>query len=567
MMPGDFDFSRIAIDPKKIEKVLKSLRVPYSAEYRPEINKIWPKIQKLLAPKLLYKNLELWKLIWNYGIANEYINGVKLAGYRELINHPGIIREAAEDYFENHGLELVKDLTETDLKTLKTQMCKNWGVGEDAFERIVRDDFIMAPYRIKHIYRTEHHRAQNAGVLNVSKRIGRRYKQWICLVDERACEICGSMSDKVVPIDKPFKFVNKDGEVVECDIPNDSHPNCRCAMITLTEEDLTDDMRQQLIDDGYLDEEDVEEEEPEAETVFVPPENPDEEGEFWTPRMDYPVKTNAAFADIGSVIIDSLVTEPSPSNFLKKMNESGVLAAVLPTVAAMAYVNQSPAYYPEDSTTVWEHTMLALEFIPEGARTPSLMLATLLHDIGKVYAVSHDGLFFYHDMIGADRATDILKNITDDESLIEDVVLLIRYHMWMHNFDAADDISKRIIMSRFMAAGVNISELITLHEVDLLARGVDPLLVEHLSEEADRVYDEVGELISVEPIILEVHLENAGIEPGPARDQLLRELYERQLNGEFFTVDEGLELLRDIYDGNNIEVAPDTIQLIDLYQV
>lgn len=211
---------------RKLKKTIKKLEQLSDKDLPEAIAKYWKKIASNASNSFAAKNARIWGVIWNSGINKSYEDGIKKTSYSTFVSSPGVIREAADDYFEGHGLDLVKTLTESDLLKLKGQMIANWGKGEDAFAKEYKDSYSVSPDRIKTIYRTEHHRAMNHGVLAVSKKLGREYKQWIVPNDERTCPICKSHIDDIAPIDIPFKGVDDEGNMLEYEIPNDSHPNC-----------------------------------------------------------------------------------------------------------------------------------------------------------------------------------------------------------------------------------------------------------------------------------------------------------------------------------------------------
>ena len=49
-----------------------------------------------------------------------------------------------------------------------------------------------------------------------------------------------------------------------------------------------------------------------------------------------------------------------------------------------------------------------------------------------------------------------------------------------------------------------------------------------------------------EPIVKGRHLLQLGVEPGPAMGEILRRIYEQQLDGRFSALDEGLRIAREI---------------------
>ena len=48
------------------------------------------------------------------------------------------------------------------------------------------------------------------------------------------------------------------------------------------------------------------------------------------------------------------------------------------------------------------------------------------------------------------------------------------------------------------------------------------------------------------PLLLGRHLLELGVAPGPAMGELLKQIYERQLDGEITTLDEGLAAARQL---------------------
>src|SRR5581483_9364749 len=71
----------------------------------------------------------------------------------------------------------------------------------------------------------------------------------------------------------------------------------------------------------------------------------------------------------------SILTEGGARRGFELLDDSGLLAEILPEVAAMKGVPQPPEYHPEGD--VWTHTLLMLE----GLENPSITLAlgALLH--------------------------------------------------------------------------------------------------------------------------------------------------------------------------------------------
>ena len=76
--------------------------------------------------------------------------------------------------------------------------------------------------------------------------------------------------------------------------------------------------------------------------------------------------------------IARILTEGGARRGFELLDATGLLAEILPEVAALKGVAQPPEFHPEGD--VWTHTLIMLE----GLREPSLTLAlgVLLHDVG-----------------------------------------------------------------------------------------------------------------------------------------------------------------------------------------
>ncbi|MHB1794671.1 MAG: CCA tRNA nucleotidyltransferase, partial [Acidobacteriaceae bacterium] len=75
-----------------------------------------------------------------------------------------------------------------------------------------------------------------------------------------------------------------------------------------------------------------------------------------------------------------MLTEGAARRAFELLEETGLLAEVLPEVARMAGVEQPPQYHPEGD--VWIHTRMLLQQLPPGC-SATLAWGALLHDVGK----------------------------------------------------------------------------------------------------------------------------------------------------------------------------------------
>ena len=159
--------------------------------------------------------------------------------------------------------------------------------------------------------------------------------------------------------------------------------------------------------------------------------------------------------------LDRLLAAPQPSRGLRLLEETGLLGAVLPELAAQRGVpqNKTPG---ED---LWDHTLRTVDAAP--ADRPVLRLAALLHDVAKPETLA-DGRFLGHDAIGAERAQEILRRLRYPKPVVERVAHLVRQHMFSADPAASDAAIRRFIARIGRPA---LDELLDLRAADNVGSG------------------------------------------------------------------------------------------------
>src|SRR4051795_11882518 len=122
-----------------------------------------------------------------------------------------------------------------------------------------------------------------------------------------------------------------------------------------------------------------------------------------------------------------ILTEGGARRGFEMLDESGMLADILPEIAAMKGVEQPPEYHPEGD--VWLHTLLLLEQLDDP--TPTLALGALLHDVGKppTFRVAERIRFDGHVEEGVRMAHEILTRLRFSREQMEQVEALVANHM------------------------------------------------------------------------------------------------------------------------------------------
>lgn len=149
------------------------------------------------------------------------------------------------------------------------------------------------------------------------------------------------------------------------------------------------------------------------------------------------LKKHAAFAEkvSGERVRDELnkmiVSESFPGA-LSDMEDTGVLAAILPEMQALKGLAQPPEYHREGD--VWDHTLLSFRALKPDA---SVMLrwAVLFHDIGKAetFSIQERIRFDEHAKHSALIAHKILRRLHFPLSEIKIIEWLVAHHMMAYN--------------------------------------------------------------------------------------------------------------------------------------
>ncbi len=130
-----------------------------------------------------------------------------------------------------------------------------------------------------------------------------------------------------------------------------------------------------------------------------------------------------------------LLKDNKPSNYLNELSEKAIFNQYpLILINDLKKAEQSPKHHPEGN--VWNHTMLVVDEAAKVKDTSGdakvFMWAALLHDIGKpaTTKVRNGRITSYdHDVVGADLARKFLQEFSNDESFVQKVAQLVRWHM------------------------------------------------------------------------------------------------------------------------------------------
>ena len=230
-----------------------------------------------------------------------------------------------------------------------------------------------------------------------------------------------------------------------------------------------------------------------------------------------------------------ILTEGGARRGFELLDETGLLAAILPEVAAMKGVAQPPEYHPEGD--VWTHTLMLLEMLERP--TATLALGALLHDVGKpaTFRVAERIRFDGHVEAGVEIARRILHRLRFSNHDIGQVLALVANHM---RFKDAPDM-RASTLKRFMRLP-RFEEHLALHRLDCLASNGRLETWEMVKSRYELMPPEELKppaLISGDDLI------RAGYTPGPRFKKILAAVEDASLEGRIGTREEALALVRE----------------------
>ncbi|HEU0121574.1 MAG TPA: CCA tRNA nucleotidyltransferase [Bryobacteraceae bacterium] len=232
--------------------------------------------------------------------------------------------------------------------------------------------------------------------------------------------------------------------------------------------------------------------------------------------------------------LSRILTGPSPRRGIELLDETGLLAHILPEVKALQGVPQPPDHHPEGD--VWTHTLLLLD----GLRQPTLTLAwaALLHDIAKPATFTNTDRirFLGHDALGAKMAVAILGRLKYSAAVIEQV----RDHVAGHMKFFAVRTMKESTRKRFLRQS-HFAELLELHHLDIQASNGNTATYDFCR---DQLANTPPEVLAPPKLLTGSDLIALGVPEGPAVGRVLRELEDAQLEGRIASPAEASALVR-----------------------
>jgi tRNA nucleotidyltransferase (CCA-adding enzyme) len=248
--------------------------------------------------------------------------------------------------------------------------------------------------------------------------------------------------------------------------------------------------------------------------------------------------------------IEKLLLAPRPSVGLELAMELGVVRSLFPELQALAGCPQEPEWHPEGD--VWVHTLQvvdrARDRIEDLARPQqiAIMLGALCHDLGKPATTAVlDGRVrsLDHEEQGVPPTRTLLDRLNIHSAGGYDVrnqtLGLVAQHLkpgaWYKvRHEVGDGAFRRL------AQKVDLELLARLAKADCLGREPGRFDCSAMDWFLERARALGVEHRPPQPLLLGRHLLELGLQPGPRVGEILKAVYEQQLDGRVTSLDDAI---------------------------
>jgi len=250
-----------------------------------------------------------------------------------------------------------------------------------------------------------------------------------------------------------------------------------------------------------------------------------------------------------------LLLADRPSIGLTLALELGVVDKLFPELKALVACPQEPEWHPEGD--VWVHTLMVIDQARtriddlERPQQITVMLGAVCHDLGKPPTTAVlDGRIrsMDHEQAGIEPSIALLNRLNvqtmNGFDVRHHVLGIVAHHLKPHAFSKSHTPVGEGAFRR-LAQKVDLELLARVAKSDCLGRtgnfdcsAIDAFL--------DRARALGVEHAAPDPIVKGRHLLELGVEPGPRMGEILRTIYEHQLDGRIATIEEGLALAREL---------------------
>jgi tRNA nucleotidyltransferase (CCA-adding enzyme) len=257
---------------------------------------------------------------------------------------------------------------------------------------------------------------------------------------------------------------------------------------------------------------------------------------------------------------EKLLLAPRPSSGLALARELGVVSKLFPELEALVGCPQEPEWHPEGD--VWVHTLQVVDHARlvvddlDRPRQIAVMLGAVCHDFGKPATTAViDGRIrsLDHEDRGVAPAVNFLDRLgvrsIDGYDARRQILGFVAHHLkpgaWYKVRDQVGDGAFRRLSQK-----VDLELLARLAKADCLGRSPGQFDCTAMDWFLERARSLGVEHRPPSPILLGRHLLALGLKPGPRVGEILKGVYEQQLDGSVTTLDDAIGAAKGMIEKN-----------------
>ncbi|HVU06519.1 MAG TPA: HD domain-containing protein [Candidatus Paceibacterota bacterium] len=237
-----------------------------------------------------------------------------------------------------------------------------------------------------------------------------------------------------------------------------------------------------------------------------------------------------------------IVMSNAPKKALELCKDLGILSFIAKEFEESFGIEQKGIHIYD----VWNHLLYTIQHAADKKSSLEIRLAALFHDIGKpaTRRFSHETnqyTFYGHEVVGARMTEKILRNLNFSKKMIDDVVKLVRWHMF---FSDTEQISLSAVRRMIVNVGKDhIWDLMDVRTCDRIGSGRPKENPYRLRKYKAMIEEALRDPISVGMLKIDGKrlMEITGIEPGPKIGLILNALLEEVLDEAKLNTKEFLE--------------------------
>jgi len=217
-----------------------------------------------------------------------------------------------------------------------------------------------------------------------------------------------------------------------------------------------------------------------------------------------------------------------PADGILLLHNAKILSRILPELDQAYGVEQAKHHIYD----VFRHSLEALRFCP--SEDWLVRFAALIHDIGKPVVARGEGearTFYNHEVVGANMAKIIASRLHFSKNDREKLYTLVRWHMF-----SADEFQTDAAIRRFIRRVGNefLGDIFDVRIGDRLGSGCTKAESWRLKKYRQRTIDVQKHIPSPADLKIDGHdvMQILGIKPGPKVGEILKNLFDKVMEGE-----------------------------------